>query len=459
MYQVSQIVISPSIYNLNYRLLDCYSRQAKLLYNAALFRVRQIFTGWDKPVRTDHEKGVFAELDLLHEKMPGVKVRRKISYNALEKLMRVSENPDFFSGLPMQTAQDVLKAAVQDFDNWLAALRSYKADPSRFLGRPRMPGYCRSDVKTFTITNQDAALYPVRNGDVYAGCDLKLPKFGKRIRLTHIPEGANLREVKVCPYYGKYLLILNMAVEDVPLRTDMPNLAGIDFGTENIAAVVTTDGSSRVYKGGAVKAENRLFHKEKGHATAIITAGTTHKGASSRHLDFLSRKHDSFMHDAMHKISSSIIEYCVQHKVGTIVMGVNLLWKQKSNMKEVNNQNFVSIPHARLRRMITYKAQTAGIAVIEQEESYTSKADCTAGDYMPVFGAPGSRQVRYSGWRARRGLYHCSNGLKINADCNGAANILRKALPDAWKGRTDYTFLRFPESIDFRKLNRRRAAA
>lgn len=40
--------------------------------------------------------------------------------------MRVTENPDFFIGLPMQTAQAMVKQAVTDFKNWLASLREYK---------------------------------------------------------------------------------------------------------------------------------------------------------------------------------------------------------------------------------------------------------------------------------------------------------------------------------------------
>ena len=80
--------------------------------------------------------------------------------------------------------------------------------------------------------------------------------------------------------------------------------------------------------------------------------------------------------------------------------------------------------------MILYKALCAGISVIEQEESYTSRADVTAGDAMPVYGKEKALPV-FSGKRLERGLYLCNHGYCINADCNGAANILRKAFPQA----------------------------
>ena len=55
-------------------------------------------------------------------------------------------------------------------------------------------------------------------------------------------------------------------------------------------------------------------------------------------------------------------------------------------MGKANDQNFVSVPHDRLRKMIGYKAAKEGILIVEQEESYTSKADITAMDPMPVYG-------------------------------------------------------------------------
>ena len=112
----------------------------------------------------------------------------------------------------------------------------------------------------------------------------------------------------------------------------------------------------------------------------------------------------------------------------------------------------MSVPHFRLRQMIEYKALRAGVDVIEQEESYTSKADITASDYMPVYGKEKRRPV-FSGRRIERGLYLCKEGYCINADCNGAANILRKAIPDAWKNVSDFHFLSTPESIGFAMLN------
>ena len=125
----------------SYRYCEERAVSAWHLYNAALFRIRQIFTGWDKENRSLNELEVFSEVSKLEASYPSVHIGRVISYAHLEKLMRVTNNPDFFSGLPMQTAQAVLKQAVQDFKNWLSALRVYKKTPSLFTGKPKMPHY------------------------------------------------------------------------------------------------------------------------------------------------------------------------------------------------------------------------------------------------------------------------------------------------------------------------------
>ena len=104
-------------------------------------------------------------------------------------------------------------------------------------------------------------------------------------------------------------------------------------------------------------------------------------------------------------------------------------------MSKKSNQKFVSVPHDKLRWMLSYKVMVAGIDVIWQEESYTSKADCTAGDFIPVYGKVEGHPV-FSGRRVERGLY-----------------ILRKAFPDAWAACGDYHFLAAPDIIGFKDLN------
>lgn len=446
MYQVRQYVISKTSYPEWFDYFDSQAHLACNLYNAALYRIRQIFTGWDKTVRSDHETEIFNEINLLEKTYPSVKVKRVVSYSHLDKLMRVTGNPDYFAGLPMQTAQAVIKQAVQDFKNWLASLRSYKKDPSGYTGRPGMPRYKKSGgTATYNITNQDAVIYP--DG-------LKLPLVKKdRLDIGRKTDGLTLKECKVRPYYGRYLLLLTFECSDQKVDTDMPNMASIDFGTHNIAALVCTDGSSRLYKGGAIISENRRFAMNRARSISVLTMGhKTDYCPQTRHLDNLSFHHANFNRDQCHKISTDIVRWCLKHRAGILVLGVNKAMKQNIGLGAANNQLVYNVPLYMLRQMITYKALLYGIDVIEQEESYTSRADCTAFDYIPVYGRDDNSAV-FSGRRISRGLYATSSGMIVNADLNGAANILRKAVPDAWDGVSDWYFLQSPEVSGFHELN------
>ena len=203
MYFADTTVLSKSKHPLHFEHMDNASKLSKCLYNAALFRIRQVFTGWDKKERTDNEKEIFEEIRVMQAAYPHIKVRRVLSYRALDAIMRADKNPDFFAGLPMQTSQRTLKEAVGVFKAWLSALKEYKRDPGKFTGRPRMPGYLKNDRHTFYISNQDAVLYPVYRdidaggigaaGRKYDGAKLKLPLMKERLYLPHIPEGCRLK--------------------------------------------------------------------------------------------------------------------------------------------------------------------------------------------------------------------------------------------------------------------------
>ncbi len=138
------------------------------------------------------------------------------------------------------------------------------------------------------------------------------------------------------------------------------------------------------------------------------------------------RRIDHYLHTA----SRRIIDLLVAEGIGTLCIGKNPLWKQEAAMGRRSNQNFVSVPHARFIEMLSYKAALVGIQVCLTEESYTSKASFLDADPLPVYGA--AEPPAFSGRRVKRGLYRAADGRHINADVNGAYNIIRKVAPDAF---------------------------
>lgn len=443
MYSVSRTVVKLKDYPELFHFFGEMGVLATNLYNAGLFRVRQNFTMHGKESLQPLEEEVRQEiLRTVNAKKLGMP-KRCMSYLFLEKLMRITWNPDFFAGLPMQSAQHIIRQVCTDFKSWMAACRQYKKVPSLFLGRPKMPHYKKKKTaSSFIFTNQDCRVME-KDGQSL----LKFPK----IKGQYLPIGpvhGRLKQVEVKPYYRDFLVICVFEAEDVSsLHTGSGASCGIDLGIENIAALVSSNGHCVLYKGGALKSANQWYNKQMSYYRSIAMKGHTPQEAAklglldTRTMQGLAKKRAQFFHDTMHKIASDIVAFCLNSGIATVVIGKNKNWKQRANIGHVNNQNFVQIPLETLRRMITSKAEAVGIMVVVQEESYTSKASLVDGDNSPVYGETMEDKPVFSGRRTKRGLYRTQNGRLINADLNGAGNILRKYNADAFEKWEDFQFL------------------
>lgn len=121
------------------------------------------------------------------------------------------------------------------------------------------------------------------------------------------------------------------------------------------------------------------------------------------------------------------MDLLVKEEISTLIIGHNKNWKDKINIGKVNNQNFVSIPFSKVIDIIKYKTEDLGIKCIEQEESYTSKASFLDNDNIPTFNEDENQKHTFSGKRISRNLYQTQNNQIIDADLNGALNIMKKA--------------------------------
>jgi putative transposase len=146
-------------------------------------------------------------------------------------------------------------------------------------------------------------------------------------------------------------------------------------------------------------------------------------------INHLTHKRNQKINDYIHKTSRFIVDYCVENRIGTIIIGNNEGWKNNINIGKRNNQNFVQIPHTKLIRSIEYKAEEFGILVKITEESYTSKTDNLVFEPLKKHGSNNIKKPSL-GKRVKRGLFQSSNGMLINADCNGAIGIARKVVGD-----------------------------
>ena len=144
--------------------------------------------------------------------------------------------------------------------------------------------------------------------------------------------------------------------------------------------------------------------------------------------------------------------------MNTIVIGHNKRWKDEMPFRKDVKQNFAYIPFSLILEYIKYKAAFFGVTVAEQEESYTSKASFLDDDFIPTYKKGDTTEYKFSGERIKRGLYKTSSGVLINADVNGAFNILKKYLNVSSKeiiSRESIGLVMVPVRIKLKELKHR----
>jgi len=171
--------------------------------------------------------------------------------------------------------------------------------------------------------------------------------------------------------------------------------------------------------GRKVKSLNQWYNKR----VSTLKEGKP-QGYWDDQLAHITEKRNRQMRDAVNKAARLVIDHCIKYQIGTVVFGWNQGQRQEAALGKTT-QSFVQIPTAKLKERIKQLCEEYCIKFVETEESYTSKSSFLDGDFLPTFGAK-PEGWKPSGKRVKRGMYRTGKGQLINADLNGAANILRK---------------------------------
>jgi IS605 OrfB family transposase len=377
--------------------IDELAFKSKNFYNAANYVIRQSFVyGWGY-----------------------------INYNEMNRLMKSHQA---YKELPAKVSQQILMILDKNWKSFFEAVKAYKNEPTKFSGRPKLPKY-KDKVKGRNIlvyTIQAISSKQLKKGII------KLS--GTNISIKTLVNPEKICQIRLVPKCDSYVIevIYNADTEPESTLDKKPKelVASIDLGLNNLVALTSNQPGfvPLLINGRPLKSINQFYNKRKAQLQSQLKGNRS----SSSRLGRLTRCRHQKVDNYLHHASRQIVNLLASQKIGTLVIGKNVQWKNEINLGKKTNQNFVSIPHARLIEMLKYKAELMGIKVIEEEESYTSKSSFLNLDPIPVYGNIGVQDVTFSGQRIKRGLYRTSEGRLINADVNGSYNILRKAIPNAF---------------------------
>ena len=346
-----------------------------------------------------------------------------LTYVANYPLVKTSEN---YKMLGANVAQQTVRCADTSFKSFFGLIKLAKS--GRYESwRVRMPKYLKKEG-LFKLCLTQA---PIRDGK------FKIPttqyfrkKYTDQIWISIPPhiKDKKIRQIHIVPKHkGKYFEVRYMFddVEPEKIELDKSKALGIDLGVNNLTTYVTSTGESFIIDGRKLKSINQWYNKELARLSKIKDKQGV-KGWTNRQY-LITRKRNNQVQDYVYCAAKKIVSYCVENKIGNVVVGYNDGFQDNPNLGRVNNQNFVMIPFGKLKSRIEYLCKQYGINYVEQEESYTSKASFFDNDEMPKWNPVNPVKATFSGKRVKRGLYKTKYGKLVNADVNAALNILKKS--------------------------------
>lgn len=338
-----------------------------------------------------------------------------LSYFDLDKLLKNLTELNYYKQIcKAQVAQQCLRQLNSNFTSYFKELKDYKKHPNKYNGMPKPPKF-KTEQNLITFTYQTIK---IRDQFIVINKEHKV----------HIPnevykeELNNFKTISFIPYYNRIKVVITYESEELNADLNVDEYLSIDLGMNNLCSCVSKD-DCFILNGKPLKSINQFFNKRLSELQSErpLKDKKQDYNYNSSKIRKISLKRELKINDLLHKASKYLVNYCVQHKIGTIVFGGNKEWKDSIQLGKQTNQNFVSIPFYKLLKMLEYKCKMIGINLVTQEESYTSKCDSLAFESV-------EKHTEYKGRRVKRGLFLSSLGKALNADINGALNILRKYL-------------------------------
>ena len=381
-----------------YDTFDNLCFKAKNLYNAALYKFRQSY--FDETTKT-------------------------LGWMEINTLFSQTRQEDFLS-LQSKVANGVIKMLGSNISSFFGLLKLKKE--GKYNKKVKLPKYLHKTEGRFVLDFRSGTISKKRgeNGEIILcprSYNIKIPtKIKEKIKCVRVVPRRNYYKIEVI-YEFKETLPKNEGC-----------IAGIDPGSKNLLAIAFSDKEKRplIISGKKIKSINCYFNKLIGEAQSKLRPKTY----KSSRLDRVWTKRENKLSYEMHVISNFVTNLLDESGCCKVVIGDNKEQKHEIKLGRKNNRKFVQIPHQKLFQMIEYKCKKKGIEVIMREESYTSKASFIDNDFIPKFDPKNKKEYEFSGKRIKRGIYKTFNGKKINADINGAYNIMVKQFPEEFSDRS-----------------------
>ena len=385
-----------------FKIIDDLCWKSKNLYNYGNYIIRQEFIETSK----QKEQGL-------------VENAHWIQYNELFQLCKES---DCYKCIGSNVGQATLRKLDKNWKSFFAAIKDYSKNPSKYLGRPKLPKYLPKEDGRFEL-GLDNIKFKIVDGYIYfSWTPLKIMN---NIFRTKIPKDSKLVQLRFVPKGNEYIMEVVYQIE-VPETKDIESqsIAAIDLGVDNLMTITTNCGVNPIIiNGKPLKSINQYYNKKISEMRSALKL--RNDSDWSNEMQRFTTKRNNQVNDYIQKSTKMVVDFCKNNNIDTLVCGYNSGWKQETDMGKRINQKFVSIPYLSIVQRLEYKCENEGIKFIKTNESYTSGTSFLDGE-EPI-------EKNYNkDRRIHRGLFQSEKGEYINADVNGSYQIMKKVFPKAF---------------------------
>jgi putative transposase len=148
--------------------------------------------------------------------------------------------------------------------------------------------------------------------------------------------------VRIVPHGSCYVAEVVYTVVEQQATVDQSVVAAIDLGVNVLAAITSTQPgfAPTLINGRPLKDLNHYYNQQRAHYQSRLAK--QHR-KTSRQLDRITTKRNRRVNAYLHTASRRIIDLLVEKGIGTLVIGLNKLWKQEVQLGKSNNQQFEQI--------------------------------------------------------------------------------------------------------------------
>lgn len=358
------------------------------------------------------------------------KSSRYLNMNDVYNVLKSSDN---FKILNANMAQQIIRSIDTMYQSFFKLLKLKK---SGYIDKEvHIPKYLDKDG-FYTLFIQQIPKF--KDNKFFVPYSYSYSKTHKRIeiRLPPILKNKTIKEIRIVPKYNARFFEVHYSYESEEAHIhnlDSQKALAIDLGIDNFATCVSSDGDSFIIDGKKLKSYNQWYNKRNSHLKSIKDKQHYGKRITNQQSQIAKKRNNRF-NDYINKASKFIVGYCVSNNIGTLILGYKSDFNLAKRLSRLVNQVIKEYPFGKFKDRISQLCKIHNVDFITQEESYTSKASFFDNDDIPIYNKnDNNNKYTFSGKRVKRGLYITSNGILVNADVNGALNILKKSnvVPDA----------------------------